>query len=194
MSLQNSDNLDTVERFGEQMGELINLVRGKSTKQTIIERLIDFGFNFANTATGAERRADLFLIALASVETEVDGKMVGLTNENLSKAVNDEVSNRAMLQSMQKGTIHGVTTWRGDASSRLNNYRKGLEKAFSQGDEPAAQNDGLDQVLQHIVKALTALGRVNARDDSNIAVAIDDITTYLRTAEQKTKTLNISNS
>ena len=194
MSLQNSDNLDTVERFGEQMGELINLVRGKSTKQTIIERLIDFGFNFANTATGSERRADLFLIALASVETEVDGKMMGLTNENLSKAVDYEVSNAAWLQSMQKGTIHGVTTWRGDASSKLNTYRKSLGKALSQGDEPAAQNDGLDQVLQHIEKALTALGRVNVRVDSNIAVAIDDITTYLRTAEQKTKTLNISNS
>lgn len=193
MSTQNSNDLDTVELFGEQMGELINLVRGKSTSDTIIRRLIDFGFDFANTAPNRERREDLMLVALASMTTEVDGRMVGLTNQNLSKAVNYEVSNVAWLQNMQKGTISGVSTWRGNASSKLNTYRRRLQQALEQGGDPIAKNDGLDQVLLHIEKALTALGRLNSRDDGRMVATIEDIDTHLRAAEKTAKSHYFSN-
>jgi DNA helicase-2/ATP-dependent DNA helicase PcrA len=57
----------------------------------------------------------------------------------------------------------------------------------------AAKNDGLDQVLLHIEKALTALGRLNSRDDGRMVATIEDIDIHLRAAEKTAKSHYFSN-
>lgn len=141
--------------------------RADKTRAALIDGLIAAGFTFANTAayTGKALREgkvtnenkamrdSLMFLGLATVK--IKGRR--LSDADLRKAVDDEVANKVMLAGTPKGTLNGVTTWRGNATSYISKIRADLEAREAAGNDKAgntrtAKSD-LDFVRDHLQTA-----------------------------------------
>lgn len=158
---------------------LLNLARAdydtaakaEKTRVAFIDGLISAGFTASNTlpvkkgsnVDPAWRKA-LLLICAGAIK--IKGKR--LSDADLKKVASDEVSNKVLLQGTPKGTMNGVTTWLGNASSYLGKVRKDLEAREAEAQDvagtPRTPSSDAEIILGYLQKAYTK----TFKDDVNL--------------------------
>lgn len=119
-------------------------------RATLIDALAASGYTFTNTApyTAKElrdgkvsnaqvmHRGNLMFICAAAIK--INGKR--LSDADLQRFMDDEVSNKTMLSGYMKGNVSGERTWKGDATSHMGKLRNELKAREDAGKDAAKGN------------------------------------------------------
>lgn len=158
---------------------LLNLARSdydatakaEKTRVAFIDGLIAAGFTSANTLPVKKGsnvdpmwRKSLLLICAGAIK--IKGKR--LSDADLKKVANEEVSNKVLLAGTPKGTIRDTVTWLGNASSYLGKVRKDLEAREGEAQDvagtPRTPSTDAEIILGYLQKAYTK----TFKDDVNL--------------------------
>lgn len=158
---------------------LLNLARSdydatakaEKSRVAFIDGLIAAGFTSANTLPVKKGsnvdpmwRKSLLLICAGAIK--IKGKR--LSDADLKKVANEEVSNKVLLAGTPKGTMNGTVTWLGNASSYLGKVRKDLEAREGEAQDaagtPRTPSTDADIILGYLQKAYTK----TFKDDVNL--------------------------
>lgn len=119
--------------------------KARKARVALIDALIAEGFTSENTAAYSDKavregkataenkrfRDRLMTIALAAIS--IKGKRLDMAE--VAKAMAEDRANKALIKGTPIGTISGVTTWRGNATSQLGAWRKDIAKREAEGAE-----------------------------------------------------------
>lgn len=103
----------------------------------LIDSMISAGYTFENTASYTAKelregkvsnanvmfRNNMFYFCAAAIK--LNGKR--LSDADLQRFMDDEVSNKTMLNGFMKGNVSGERTWKGDATSHMGKLRNDLK-------------------------------------------------------------------
>ena len=118
--------------------------KARKARVALIDALTAEGFTFDNTAAYTAKavregtatpenkrmRDRLMTIALAAIS--IKGKR--LTLDEVAKAMAEDRGAKALLKGTPIGTVNGVVTWRGDATSQLGKWRNDLKAREAEGE------------------------------------------------------------
>jgi len=158
---------------------LLNLARSdydttakaEKTRVAFIDGLIAAGFTSANTLPVKKGsnvdpmwRKSLLLICAGAIK--IKGKR--LSDADLKRVADEEVSNKVLLAGTPKGTMNGTVTWLGNASSYLGKVRKDLEAREGEAQDvagtPRTPSTDAEIILGYLQKAYTK----TFKDDVNL--------------------------
>jgi len=136
--------------------------KAEKTRAAFLDGLVAAGFTYDNTAPFKKGsnvdpvwRKALLLISSAAIK--IKGRR--LSDTDLKKVADEGVSNKVILSGTPKGTMNGVTTWLGNASSHMGKIRKALEVREGEGDDtagtPRTPTTDADIILGYLQKAYT---------------------------------------
>jgi hypothetical protein len=145
--------------------------KAEKTRGAFIDQLIAAGFTHANTVPAKKGsnvdpvwRKALTLICAGTIK--IKGKR--LSDTDLKKLADEEVSNKVLLQGTPKGTMNGVTTWLGNAASYIGKVRIDLEKREGEAQDvagtPKTPSTDTEIILGYLQKAYTK----TFKDDVNL--------------------------
>ena len=106
-------------------------------RNALMDSLIAAGYTFENTASYTAKdlrdgkvsnanvmyRNNMMYICAAAIK--INGKR--LSDADLQRFMDDEVSNKTMLAGYMKGNVSGERTWKGDATSHMGKLRNELK-------------------------------------------------------------------
>lgn len=158
---------------------LLNLARAdydatakaEKSRLAFIDGLVAAGFTASNTLPVKKGsnvdpmwRKSLLLICAGAIK--IKGKR--LSDADLKKVANEEVSNKVLLAGTPKGTMNGTVTWLGNASSYLGKVRKDLEAREAEAQDvagtPRTPSTDAEIILGYLQKAYTK----TFKDDVNL--------------------------
>jgi hypothetical protein len=180
--------------------ERLDDAKAKLSRNTLIQKLIDAGLTYENTAAYTDKgvkagkvsaqnivnRDMLIMIALAAITANIGGEVVRLSDENIVLAMDKDISNRKFLQGMPKGTINGETTWLGNASSYVGGLRNSIAEAMGAAPKTkkgAAKRKNMTRMgkLQAALQAAIALLEVEEEELDDISFEVAPrLAAYLR--------------
>jgi hypothetical protein len=145
--------------------------KAEKSRVAFIDGLIAAGFTAANTVPVKKGsnidpmfRKSLMLICAGTIK--IKGKR--LSDADLKRVGDEEVSNKVLLAGTPKGTMNGTVTWLGNASSYLGKVRKDLEAREGEAQEvagtPRTPSTDADIILGYLQKAYTK----TFKDDVNL--------------------------
>lgn len=165
--------------------------RAELSRTAFIDGLVAAGFTVANTAAYSSKdakagkvsnenkvhRDQLLLIGAAAIK--IKGRR--LSDADLKKFENDEVSNVVILSGTAKGNINGESTWKSNATSWLGKVRKDLEAREEAAKTqvpgtPKTPSTDTDIILGYLQKAYTK----TFKDDVTLKCDLSDLQKELR--------------
>jgi hypothetical protein len=158
----------------------------------LIDTMISAGYTFENTASYTAKelregkvsnanvmfRNNLMFICAAAIK--LNGKR--LSDADLQRFMDDEVSNKTMLNGFMKGNVSGERTWKGDATSHMGKLRNDLKAREDAGkaDDKASAARNVKTDTDAILSGLQAIYNRTFKADVTIKADPADVQKAMR--------------